>query len=129
MSKFNFKKVNGQRSYKGWKEWSIGDFVVGSFEEEGEDKYGKPNYIINILESTFEGENFQEGKTICLNSCGSLDHAMKKAAIGNVIQVEYMGQVMLEKGTYAGTLCHTVEVGIAASEEVIPGVSKPSDDL
>lgn len=111
MAKFKFKKVRGERVYKAWNTWEIGDYVVGTFKELGEDKFGNPNYILEVIESSIE--EAVEGKDFCLNSNGSLNYKMDGVAIGSIVRIEYEGETLLEKGSFAGKTCHTVDLQVA----------------
>jgi len=102
----------GARSYRGWKNWTAGDILVGRFVNQSVDQYDKPNYHIEVIETDFaeEEENVEAGKKLVLNSCGSLDYAMEQVEIGMDIEIIYQGTTTLEKGKYKGKECHTVEV-------------------
>ena len=49
MSNFNFKVVNGDRNYKKWSEWSIGDYVIGEYQDSFTDIYGKIGYAVKVI--------------------------------------------------------------------------------
>lgn len=116
MGKFNFKKVKGERIYKKWAEYEVGDYVVGKLTEVGEDQFKKANYIVEVIETSLEG--VAEGKNLCLNSNGSLDYRMEDIEIGSVIRVEYTGQIEMEKGPFKGKMAHTVDLQVATDVEV-----------
>lgn len=127
--KRNFRKLNGGCIYRPWKNWAEGDVVVGKFIRQDEDMYHKPNWIIEIEETEFtnEEDNLEVGKHLGLNSCGSLDKAMEKNEVmeGTIIQIEYTGKIMLEKGPFAGKEAHTVILSVADGDS--DGEPTPSD--
>lgn len=111
--KFQFRKVKGSRTYKKWSEWELGDFVVGKFIEQGQDQYKKNNYIVEVIETSFE--DVKVGSNLCLNANGSLDYRMEDLDIGTIVRVEYEGEDVLEKGPYKGKKFHKVSVEVAES--------------
>lgn len=121
------EKVSGSpKAFKGWKDWKVGDTVIGVFKETFTDKYKKTATVICVEETFFKGdkENYV-GKDLVLNSCGKLDKAVEKLQKGDLIQVEYKGKSMLETGPYAGKEAHDVQVDkIELVEE-----SDETDDL
>lgn len=120
---YNFKTVMGQSAYKSWKKWSPGDFLVGKFQSEGVDSYGKPNYRVEVIEASFEdGEEPKVGSIFTLNGSGALTKAMGEVGAGDVIKVIYKGEETLTKGKYKGKAYHAMEVLVADSN----GASKAS---
>jgi len=125
--KFKFKKVRGERVYKAWKSWEIGDFIVGTYKELGEDKFGNPNYILEVIESSLE--EAVEGKDFCLNSNGSLNYKMEGVEVGVVLRIEYEGETLLEKGSFVGKTCHTVSLEVAdGGEMAVNEADLPEED-
>ena len=106
------KKVSGSpKSFRKWDEWSVGDIVIGKFVGYHQDQYKKNCTIVEVEEVFFKkSKEDYKGKHLVLNSCGKLDKAMQKIAEGTLIQVEYMGKDMIEKGPYAGKDAHNVDV-------------------
>ena len=128
MGKFNFKAVKGERTYKKWNQWEIGDYVIGKLTEVGEDQFKKANYIVEVMETSFE--DVVVGKNLCLNSNGSLDYRMEDVEIGTVIRVEYEGEGVMEKGPFSGKKFHKVLLEIAQEGEVeVEDSVEDEDDL
>lgn len=117
MAKFQFKRVKGERIYKKWSEYEVGDYVIGKLTEIGEDQFKKANYIVEVIETSFE--DVEVGKNLCLNSNGSLDYRMEDIEVGAVIRVEYTGQIEMEKGPFKGKLAHTVDVQVAEGSDMV----------
>lgn len=113
--KFQFKKVKGERLYKKWKEWEVGDYVLGRLTEVGEDQFKKANYIVEVMETSFD--DVPVGKNMCLNSNGSLDYRMQDVEIGTIIRVEYEGEDVMEKGPFKGKPFHMVGLEVAVGED------------
>ena len=133
MAKFNFKKVKGQRFYKKWANYEVGDYVVGKLIEIGEDQYKNPNYILEVIETSLEKDDkdnsIEEGKNLCLNSNGALNYKMEDVEIGTVIRVEYEGETLLEKGPFKGKMCHTVSLEVAdGGEMAVEEADLPEED-
>jgi hypothetical protein len=106
------EKVSGSpKVFKGWKDWKVGDTVIGVFKDTYIDKYKKTATVINVEETFFKGDKAEyAGKDLVLNSCGKLDKAVEKLQKGDLIQIEYKGKSMLETGPYAGKEAHDVQV-------------------
>ncbi len=120
----NFRKVNGSKTYRPWKEWEVGEYLVGKYLELCEDSYGNPSYSIEAMESNVE--SLKEGTTIGINSCGGLNLAMEKIATGSIIRLEYEGTDVMEKGKFKGKDFHMV--GVAVAEDDAEVTTPESDD-
>lgn len=125
MGKFQYKKVKGTRVYKKWSEWELGDFVVGKLIEVGEDQFKKANYIVEVIETSFE--DIQVGSNFCLNANGSLDYRMEDIEVGTVIRVEYEGEGIMEKGPFKDKKFH--KVGLEVAIEALDNGSNDDEDL
>jgi hypothetical protein len=119
------KTISGTRcTYRAWKEWQDGEYIVGTYVGSKTDNYDKPNWMVKVIEAKFAKKKDSEalvGQTIGLNSAGGLDKAMEKLKEGDLVQVTYTGTVEMEKGKYAGKDAHTflveVDGGSGADEE------------
>ena len=103
-----YKEIGGARTYRSWKNWEIGEYIVGEFVEQYTDNYGKPGYAVKVVETNIK--DLGEGKIIGLNSCGGLDYKMDKVSEGDTLKFEYDGTGILEKGKFAGKEFHQVKV-------------------
>jgi hypothetical protein len=113
------KQLNGPKTFRKWSEYAVGDIVIGTFVGKHEDTtYNKTHWIFKVEEAFFktDGEKFV-GKNLVINSCGSLDNAMEQVSEGQLVQIEYMGQVEMTKGKYAGKEAHSVKVDIVEVDE------------
>jgi hypothetical protein len=106
------KAIKGNMEYRKWDDYEIGDIVVGKFVGMHHCQFEKENPKISVLEAFFkDGSGAQlTGKTLVLNSCGTLDSAMKEIKEGDLIQLEYTGKVALTKGKFAGKEAHTMNI-------------------
>ena len=127
------KTLSGGRSvYRTWKDWDVGDIIVGQYEGTQDNKFNasKSNYVFKIIESFIKDKEFEalipEGATLVLNTVGMLEKAMKKANEGEIFQITYTGMGPIEKGIYAGKEAHSMEV-ILCQEEVAD--AKLEEDL
>ena len=115
--KFVSKKSIGGLSkvYRPWDEYDVGDIVVGKYIGKHTDNYDKECFVIKVESAFWKDKKAQtnvEGKNLVLNSAGVLNKAMKDANEGEIIQVEYTGKSMMEKGKYAGKEAHTMQVDV-----------------
>lgn len=111
---FEFKTVIGQSSYRPWKNWSVGDFLVGKYVAETQDTFGNPNYKVEVIEAKFEdGKEPKPGTVFTFNSSGSLKKAMPTIDFGQVVKVIYKGEGVVEKGKFKGKTFHNMEVLVA----------------
>ena len=124
--KFVSKRVIGNipKVYRTWADWKTGDIVLGTYIAKHEDNYDNVCPVIKVEEAWFTDKKLAKdlvGKNLVLNSCGSLDKAMKEATFGEIIQLEYKGKNLMEGGKYAGKEAHSVEVQIMeeSSEEEV----------
>ncbi len=123
MSRFNFVKKGG-RKYLAWKNWQVGEYLVGKYTKSYEDQFGNENYEVQIIEAEIEGADLKEGDLFGVNSCGSLKHNMTDVAPGSYIQVTYEGKGEIEKGPFKDKSFHKVglEVDDSGVAEVINDV-------
>lgn len=135
MSKHNFdEQLSGSKVFRPWGHWTEGDTFIGKFSGTSEDNFGNTNYEFETEEVEFDqpsikakskkGETVvldapKEGEIFVLNSCGSVEKAMEKCDIGDVIKVIYTGTVTLTKGKFAGKEAHTMKVMRAASNRPV----------
>ena len=106
------KALTGSNLYKKWEDYSEGDVVVGVFEGIHTDKFKKENAKIKVVHAEFAdgtADNYI-GKTLVINSCGSLNKAMESMVEGAAYQFVYNGKITLEKGPYAGKEAHTLSI-------------------
>lgn len=113
------KQLNGAQTYKKWSDYATGDMVIGTFVGVHTCQYDKENYKIKVEDCFFKDGSGEDliGKTLVLNNCGSLAKAMEDVNEKDLIQVEYLGKSVLEKGLYAGKEAHSVAVAIVEEEE------------
>lgn len=117
------KKLSGGARcvYRAWKEWEVGDIIIGVYTGSRIDNYDKPNWMLEVLDAQFASKPKTAkkliGQTIGLNSTGQLNNAMEKVEEGQIIQVMYNGMAEMEKGKYAGKDAHQVEVDIVEEDD------------
>jgi hypothetical protein len=118
MSVYNFKKTagTGGGSYKGWKTWRIGEWVIGEVTGHHTDKFRNVSPVVKVLDSNFAAV----GTSLNINSCGGLKDLLSRrpAEIGDVMRFEYKGMTTVTKGQWKGTECHNVDVMFNEAEEV-----------
>ena len=109
------KTVSGVgKIYRKWNDWQVGDVVIGTYESVGQDQYKKNSYSIKVIEAMFKSEpsDKYEGKTLAINANGMVDKALSELPIGTIVQIEYCGKSLIEKGPYAGKEAHSVKVDV-----------------
>jgi len=127
---YNFRTVMGQSSYRQWKKWSEGDYLVGRYVSQFEDQFGKPNYKVEVIEAQFDdGTSPKAGSVFTFNSSGALNKAMEEISEGDVIKVIYKGEEIISKGKYKGKAFHSMEVLVAPANGSAPVVTEDSEDL
>lgn len=127
---YNFRTVMGQSSYKSWKNWEEGDYLVGKYVSQQEDNYGKPNYKVEVIEAGFSsGDAPKAGAMFTFNSSGALNKAMDEVKEGDVIKVIYKGEETINKGKYKGKAFHSMEVLVAPANGSQPVVTNSDEDL
>lgn len=120
MKKRNFRKLSGASEYRPWKDWQVGDRLVCKLVREGTDQFKKPSWSVEVEEVDFQGDEeaerkFAVGKTVTLNSCGSLDKVLEsgEVGIGTSFQVVYQGTSPMKKGPNEGADAHSLEISVA----------------
>lgn len=106
------KTLTGSNVYRPWKQYNEGDVVVGVYEGVHVDNFKKNNAKVKVHYAEFAdgtGADF-EGKTLVINSCGSLEKALETMTEGSAYQFVYNGTITLQKGPYAGKEAHSVEI-------------------
>lgn len=108
----------GNYTFRLWKEYAEGDALVGKFVGVHKCQYKKNNPIIEIKEAGFADGSGSSlvGKTLVLNSCGSVDKAFSEIPEGTLVMVEYNGTGELTKGPYAGKEAHSVSVSVVEED-------------
>jgi len=132
-----FKKLTGAKNYRPWSQWDEGDYVMGKLIEKiEEDRYGKPNYVLELEEGHFGNKEAAKklviGKDFVLNSATLLDNVMEKVEIGSVVRVEYLGREIMTKGAYKGKEAINLDIGVADADEdsaYMKKIDEDSDDL
>ena len=108
------REIGGSKVFLAWKEWGEGCEVIGKYTGQSLDNYDKTNWHISVEESNFDESLV--GKTMGLNSAGSLDHKMKSVKIGEIVGITYLGTGVSEKGKYAGKEFHDIQVVVYDEE-------------
>lgn len=127
---YTFRTVMGQSSYRAWKNWAAGDYLVGKYVSETTDSFGNPNYKVEVIEAKFEdGKEPKVGSTFSFNSSGTLKKAMEEITVGDVVKVIYKGEDVVSKGKFKGKKFHSMEVLVAPSNGSAPVQTEESEDL
>ena len=113
------KKLSGGRAaYRPWKEWEVGDYIIGVFKGTKTDNYDKDNYLIEVEDVGGPSKALKKliGQTLGLNETGQLKKAMAKVEEGEIVQVMYNGMAEIEGGKYKGKEAHSIEVDLMSAE-------------
>lgn len=81
-----------------------GTVVEGVFKEVVKNKFGLQDYKFIT----------EDGNTVIVNRCGSLDYQMKNVSPGEFVQLNYTGKIILENGPMKGKESHQFEVLVAS---------------
>lgn len=119
------KKLSGTRaSYRPWRDWEVGDVLIGTYITQKTDNFDKPNWLVKVEDAQFakvkEGKKLV-GLVIGLNSSGKLDKAMEGVSEGDMIQVTYNGLSEIESGKYKGKEAHDIEVDLVEEADGATG--------
>ncbi len=119
----------GNRVYRKWELWDIGDLVIGKYIGIHTDQFEHACPIIAVEEAMFKNGKGPEyvGKELVLNYCGHLGKAMEKMSEEQIFQVEYNGKHRLEAGSFKGKDSHKVSVDALEVEPENSGVNSDDD--
>ncbi len=114
------KKLSTVRAtYRKWSEWETGDIMIGTYKGSQTDQFGKPNWLIEVVEAFLADKKDQKkliGQVLGLNSSGTVDRAMEDVEIGSMVQFTYNGLVRMDGGPYKGKDKHDIEVDLVSEE-------------
>lgn len=119
------KMSGGPKTFRAWKEWTVGDYVIGKYVGTHEDQYQKTCRIIGVVDGEFAKKGaFKKinGQNLVLNAAGQLDAAFEdkngnaKISEGEMVQIMYNGTSQITKGKYAGKDAHLIEVDLVEEE-------------
>ena len=153
--KFKTKKqVNGSlaRNFHPWAKdhgktqvWQEGDYVIGVYVSDVVDNYKHKCPVIKVLDAELstpvtdkDGNQVDiVGNNLQLNHCGSLSYAFytenekgkEAVSLGEIVQVTYLGKVVLETGPYAGSDSHQVDVCTMEVEDEVEETVENEADL
>jgi hypothetical protein len=125
MAKRTRTQVGGQKSFKKWSTFGEGDYLIGTFVEQGVDrKFQKPTYTFEIKSfevadpSIHGNKEITIGERLTLNHLTAFEQKMEQIEIGTDVEIVYTGKAPLPTGhAFAGTLAHQVDVFIVEGEE------------
>jgi hypothetical protein len=114
--------------YRGYKEWAVGDIVIGDIVDFRKDDYGGMGVVINVVDCQFSKDKKKfEGKKLYLNSCAIIKKSMDDLKPGMTLQVEYKGTGVTKKGKYAGKDFHEVGLTILEDDDGSEELDEESD--
>lgn len=123
-----FKEVSGARQYRGWRDWSDGEYVIGKFKDNGEQEsdYGMQQWFdVEVTESNF---GLDTNKTLRLNGNGALNPKMDEIALGTEIKIQFDGYDVLTKGKFKGKEFADVKVFVSDSTPVAQTTTETTTD-
>ncbi len=100
-----FKSIGGQCEYIGYNKGQKknGDvLLIGTFIESKHGKYTLDHYF----------HAADDNRKLCINGNGHLDYLMTDIKPGWEVQVTYLGEETLTKGTYEGKMSHQFDVAV-----------------
>jgi len=127
-------KVRGYRKNKDGKGgWDAGDQLAGKIVSIGRDKFGKPAYNIKVTDVEFvkKSEQPNVGELFTLNSTGGIESKLKQLGgvnVGDIIGVEYNGEVTIEKGQWRVSKSHDIDVFVQRSNSAVNAVEEMEED-
>ena len=136
----NYEQLGGMgklRSYrktaKGTGGWDVGDQIAGKIVSIGKDKYSKPAYNIKVTGVKFKNKSDEPkiGELFTLNSTGGIEHQLGQlggVSVGDIIGIEYNGEVDIEKGKWKGSKTHDIDVLIQRGDSAVKAVEAMEED-
>jgi hypothetical protein len=119
----------GQSSYRAWKNWAAGDFLVGKYVSESVDQFGNPNYKVEVIEASFGDKNNPKvGSLFTFNSSGALKKSFSEISEGDIVKVIYKGVEPAPGGKFKGKPTHMMTVMVAPASQA-DSLEITSDDL
>lgn len=122
MSKRVFKPTRklggGQKMYRKWEDYQVGDVVIGTYVDTHVDQYKKNCPVIEVVDAQFKDKTGSKyvGKNLVLNAAGMLNKAIEKAELGQMLQFTYNGTSTIEKGPYSGKDSHLIQTDLVEEE-------------
>jgi hypothetical protein len=112
------KLGGGQKMYRKWEEYEVGDVLIGRYVDTHTDQYKKVCPVIEVIDAQFKDKSGTKyiGKNLVLNAAGMLNKAIEKAEKGQLLQFTYNGQSTIEKGPYAGKESHLIQTDIVEED-------------
>jgi len=122
-----------RKTAKGTGGWDVGDQIAGKIVSLSKDKFGKPAYNIKVTDVEFinKAEQPNIGELFTLNSTGGIEHKLKQLGgvnVGDIIGVEYNGEVTIEKGTWKGSKTHDIDVFVQRGNSAVNAVEEMEED-
>lgn len=113
------KKIQGDVNYRGWKDWTVGDIVIGKLLRFNKDKFGKNCPVFEVEECFFKDKKavIEQGGCLQLNHSKILGETITEDLIGEVIQVELTGFHTIQNGPYKGKETPLFEIDVMGFEE------------
>jgi hypothetical protein len=121
MSNYNFKSLTQFSKFRSWKDWSVGEFVIGKLVDIVPNTKNPKNndLILEVLELGFKMDGVTVGSRFSVNGCASVQRAIDAGIEENdIVRVEYRGQETVKTGQWKGTKTHVIEVSVAKDKNV-----------
>lgn len=99
------KKLAGAVVYRGWKNWDVGDILVGKLSRFIFDERYKNSNPVFIVEETFfkdKDQNLKAGTHLQLSATKILKQTVTEDVIGEVLQIELVGWHTVKTGVGKG---------------------------
>lgn len=122
------KEISGAREYRGWRDWSEGDYVFGIYTDDGEQDsdYGVQQWFdIEVTETNF---GMEEGTKLRLNGNGALNPKMDMISHKTKVKIQFDGYGILEKGKFKGKEFADVKVWVVEDDEATTTETKTETD-
>jgi hypothetical protein len=106
-SRVRRREIGGQLIFYKWKEVEPGTTIIGRYVGTRVDSYDKLNWVLQD----------EDGQRHALNHCGSLEHKMKAAEVGQILEICYEGTEPVKTKKYGTKDVHTFKVYCLEAEE------------
>lgn len=99
-SRVRRREIGGQLIFYKWNEVEPGTSIIGRYVGTRLDGYEKLNWVLQD----------EDGQRHALNHCGSLEHKMKAAEVGQILEIVYEGTEPVKTKKYGTKDVHTFKV-------------------
>ena len=126
---YNFRTISGSTKFLSYKDWAIGDYVIGKIV------MFKPNKLspkfqdvqVTVLESNIDKDSvtLNPKDSFTINGTTVLENALLQGVEeGDIIRVEFLGKEANKTGAFKGKMSNRLDIKIAPAQDEAKVVSQ-----